>query len=534
MFRKKWVKLSFLALCAGSNISANQTASVELNYSFEDATNNEITHGQKTVALDLEQAASTDMIDKSLLLIDMATSMKTSIEEFYGACQDLTPLPPPLPRPIPYLPTQPIVPPTTVIPVVIEDPCSPIKAQARASLLSDISSFEQRLNQNLIFKNDEKLFERLDLFRKLADNMENYSYYPGIGFPERSHLDGSIGAIVGAPINVSSGGAMDFSFVKKTIEDGMVPYKDNIDIKGFLSDFDLSPQLSDCNAVICIEPFYKLDPQQKKLFVQIGMDSNVNDANFQRKDLNLSLVIDISGSMSATDNTEKSRLDWAKDAAIETVENLREGDYLSIIVFESESEIILPITKIASQESKEDIINTIKTLETKGSTNLYDGLRLGFESLSQQNFIDSNNDKESRVILISDAGLNTGFTELSTALKLVSDYASEGIGLTAIGLGENFNQEFILGISQSAGGNYIYVHSGRDMYRYFQEFKFLVSPVAYKLKAFLTLNDMKASLKESYGLPKINDAQKSEFINVQTLFLTKGGGGTMILEYDLQ
>jgi putative ABC transport system ATP-binding protein len=45
------------------------------------------------------------------------------------------------------------------------------------------------------------------------------------------------------------------------------------------------------------------------------------------------VVLDISGSMSATDGTDKSRLEWAKDSLRKILEQLNDQDYLSLVLF---------------------------------------------------------------------------------------------------------------------------------------------------------------------------------------------------------
>ncbi len=108
------------------------------------------------------------------------------------------------------------------------------------------------------------------------------------------------------------------------------------------------------------------------------------------------------------------------------------------------------------------------------------------------------------------------------------------VGLTSIGIGSNFNQNFIHSITHSRGGNYIFVQSGEKMYEYFQSFDFLVTPVAYNFTALLHMNNIEATLVNSYGIPKDEDTPLSEILSIQTLFFTgTGNGGAILLEYDI-
>src|SRR3954464_14255280 len=58
--------------------------------------------------------------------------------------------------------------------------------------------------------------------------------------------------------------------------------------------------------------------------------------------LNLALVLDVSGSMYEEDGTGKSRLTRIQDAALAAIEKLRPEDHLSIIAFAHDAQVVLP------------------------------------------------------------------------------------------------------------------------------------------------------------------------------------------------
>ncbi len=392
---------------------------------------------------------------------------------------------------------------------------------------------------------DEALAKTIDLGFKLAKNMKDHAdFYPyehpywrdgleslgGGAMPSLPMSAAAGGAMTSAKgLTVTAGGAQDFGFIKSLINDGDVPQKDAFLMEGFLSTFDLSLTAQPCAEIICIQPAVAADLKNSKFYVQISMNSAVTAETFERPALNLSLVIDISGSMEDNDGTMKSRLEWAKEAAIHTVNQLNENDFLSVVVFDTNSEIMQsPINM--SKSNRESVTAKIAELVTRGSTNLEAGLRDGY-MLTSKNF---KPDYQNRVILISDAGLNTGVTDDAPLLKLVTDFANENIGMTAIGLGLNFNQDFINHISQSRSGNYIFVHSGEEMFKFFKNFDFLVTPVAYNFKASIELANP-ATLSKVYGIPMPKDLVSSryELLDIQTLFFAGEGGGAILLEYEM-
>ncbi|MFT3775859.1 MAG: VWA domain-containing protein [Minicystis sp.] len=206
---------------------------------------------------------------------------------------------------------------------------------------------------------------------------------------------------------------------------------------------------------------------------------------------------------------------------------LDENDILSIVTFDETARTVLAPTHV---RDKGLILSKVTPLVTGGSTNLYDGLKDGFEAVETS--LAQAQGYENRVIVITDAGQNTGTTSDVEILWLVNEFAAKGIGLTAIGVGGNFNETLTRGITQGRGGNYVFVQSGRDMYRYFESFDFLVTPVAYALRAGITLADVGAKLEKTYGVP--GTASPGGLIHVETLFFTGEGGGAIVLQYKLQ
>jgi len=350
MKTKQIINLSIAGFMAAQ--SAFSTPSeITLNFRYQNADSQQIEKGEQVLKFDSTQDKVSDAaIEKTLLVSQMGKTLKSALKDFHAACsaQDErvyasattaksksgspSLIQPYAPNPI-FLPTP--MPPYRPVPRGPSKECLQKRELVESSFLAKIAEFNEVIAQNRTVMNGDKLPQTLDLFRKLALNMKNYKdyndyYTPGYPLP--------YGGIYksfsqGGTLGVTSGGAQDFGFVRKLINDGNVPVADNIDQKGFMGEFSLSLNSEECTQLICINPAYKVDSAKKKLYVQVGMNSNLDENAFERKAINLALVIDISGSMSATDDTEKTRLAWAKEAALKTVSELREGDFLSIVVF---------------------------------------------------------------------------------------------------------------------------------------------------------------------------------------------------------
>lgn len=518
--KKGLLYLTSLALATQTLIATTKDFQLDYRYQLSNSSVTETGTSLTSLSNDVN-ALSHPEIEKTILVARLSEVFKESLEQFSNRCQE-------------EVPEFPIIQPATIWPMPVPMPgpmpvvvCNGNNTQIADELLVKIASLSADLETATV--QDEKIAEAMDFLRKLAANMRNFiGYGPQGGFEMGMPGRASMGFGGGGSLNIGTGGAQDYAYIKKTIDDGYVPTADSFDAKGFMSEFDLSINFP-CDQLLCLNPSYKYDALAKKLYVQLAVNTNITSENFTRKPLNLSLVLDISGSMSATDNTEKSRLEWAKEAAIKTLNSLGNDDYVSVVVFDNEAEVLVPVRQVKSNQDKDQVILAIKNLETRGSTNLYDGLKKGYELVSDNGV--SLPTHNHRVILISDAGLNTGTTDEASNVRLVSDYAAEDIGLSAIGLGLNFNQDFIKGITESIGGNYLFAQSSVDMYRYFESFDFLVTPVAKNLKARLSFNNTTAKLVKAHGIP--GQTENGDLINVKSLFLSNQGGGAMLLEYKL-
>ena len=525
----------FSVIIFSSQLNAS---SIDLKIQYQEAQGGKNVYEAKSLSLPdsfsadsfTESCTSNVSMHKTLFAIRLSNLFKSSLSEYHAAskrCYDYAfanSEPTPVASPRIAMPRLPMPHPHW----------EQIRKEHALALLHNVEQLESKAAS--FFSADSDVLDALALAKKLSDNMMKGEFGPvfenfggnGLGGnrPHTKMATSNMPMAARASLNVTAGGVQDYSHFKKQVQDGFVPPPTAFIEEGFLSTFTLGLEGDTCDdALICLNPAFAYDKEMRKLYVQVGMNSNVTPESFKRPPLNLSFVIDISGSMAATDNTERTRLEWAKDAVIKSLSHLNEHDTVSIVLFDSVSVVLLPTTYVTD---KELIINKLQKVQTGNSTNLDAGLRDGFMLASKA----SKEGYETRVILFSDAGLNTGVTDHSSLLRLVSDYAGENIGLTAIGVGENFHHDFVHKITMSKGGNALFVHSGADLMKFFNNFNYLVTPVAHNFKLSSSLVDVHAKLVKAYGVPMRTDEPIQELINVRTLFLSEEGGA-IVLEYDI-
>ena len=196
----------------------------------------------------------------------------------------------------------------------------------------------------------------------------------------------------------------------------------------------------------------------------------------ERRPMNLALVLDRSGSMAA-----EGKMENAKAAVRALIDQLRPDDYVSIVIYDDVVDVVRRSARVRDKASLRRLVDEITP---RGWTNLGGGLVEGFhqvETHAREDFVN-------RVVLLSDGLANRGITNLRRLKEIARGCRSEGITLTTIGVGWEFNENLMVGLSESGGGNYYFIESPRDLASVFRkEFDRLVELVAANVVVELSL-----------------------------------------------
>ncbi|MDE6604711.1 MAG: von Willebrand factor type A domain-containing protein [Clostridia bacterium] len=164
----------------------------------------------------------------------------------------------------------------------------------------------------------------------------------------------------------------------------------------------------------------------KKKLLRIGLTSK--EVELTSAQNNIVLLLDVSGSMSGA-----SKIELMKKAMIMTVENLSPDDKISIVTYSNVTKVI--IDGMTMGENANEIKRKINDLRADGGTNGEGGIQKAYE-VAKSHFIEDGNN---RVILATDGDFNIGISDPGELKEFISSKRDDGIYLTCIGLGYNYD-----------------------------------------------------------------------------------------------
>jgi hypothetical protein len=197
-----------------------------------------------------------------------------------------------------------------------------------------------------------------------------------------------------------------------------------------------------------------------------------------RKNIVITLVIDISGSMGTTttrvDNTITTRMDIAKYGLNRMAESLKDGDVINIITFDTYARIVEQ--GLTYENDLQTYLDAIDTLGPTGTTNLADGLDKGYQAA----LATFDPDKTNRVVMITDAYANTGVIDPAIISNNIVINGQEGIYFSGLGVSADFNEAFLNELVDAGKGAYFTLVNRTDAARAFVDRFYALLTVAAK------------------------------------------------------
>jgi Ca-activated chloride channel family protein len=236
----------------------------------------------------------------------------------------------------------------------------------------------------------------------------------------------------------------------------------------------------------------------------------IEQTNSKRPKLNLSLVLDRSGSM------QGRKIEEARQAAKYCIDQLLATDRISTVIFDDQIDVLIPSQPV---ENKEILKRSINSIVTAGSTALHEAWVRG--GLQVSDHLDDA--AINRVLLITDGQANVGETSVGRIVAQARELAAKGVTTSTIGIGEDFNEDLLMPMAEAGLGNAWHVQEPQDMVRIFEtELLGLVSQHGHTVRLGIepasgvtvvdVLNDFETDGAGGYILPNLRDGSPLEVV----------------------
>lgn len=210
--------------------------------------------------------------------------------------------------------------------------------------------------------------------------------------------------------------------------------------------------------------------KNQSAYVRVALTGFAPRENERRAPVNIAVVIDKSGSMSG------EKIEKAREAAILAIRRLNADDIISVVTYDTTVHVLIPATKVSD---KERIFQKIRQIRANGSTALFAGVSKGAAELRK--FLAG--DRVNRLILLSDGLANVGPQTPAELGNLGGSLIKEGISVTTIGLGTNYNEDLMTKLAaRSDGGHYFAEHASELAGVFEKEFGRALSVVAQEIR----------------------------------------------------
>ncbi len=195
----------------------------------------------------------------------------------------------------------------------------------------------------------------------------------------------------------------------------------------------------------------KVSDTEQVVYLLVNISPPVQES--KQQPLNLSLVLDRSTSM------QGSRLSHVKTAVELIVNKLTKADTLSIVSFSDRAEVVVPAGKV---ENPTAVVGQLRSVQASGGTELFNGLRAGVQELGKAEIAKHTN----HLILLTDGHT---YGDAEQCLDLARRMAGQNIGISAFGLGTEWNDQFLDELVAPSGGQSNFIEQPNEILEHLQK-----------------------------------------------------------------
>ncbi len=177
-------------------------------------------------------------------------------------------------------------------------------------------------------------------------------------------------------------------------------------------------------------------------------------AHLPRPAINLALVVDTSGSM------EGRAIADARAASLSLLDQLADGDRLTVVVFHGRTELLVP-SVVLDDDARDEARAKIAEMTARGTTDMAGGLRVGLEELLR-NYSEGG---VNRLVLLGDGVPN----DAAPIAALAQAAGERHVTITSLGLGLDYDETLMGRVAQLSGGHFHHVENSSAVAAVFRD-----------------------------------------------------------------
>jgi Ca-activated chloride channel family protein len=160
-----------------------------------------------------------------------------------------------------------------------------------------------------------------------------------------------------------------------------------------------------------------------------------------RKDVNLVMLLDVSGSM------EGEKIASVRSAAVQFVNQMGEDDYISLIAFSNYPELL--VYHEPAGLARNSVASLIRGLEALGDTTLYDAIADGATLIAE-----STSSQRSNVLVVLTDGMDTASERYAFNQELIDMAVANDTTIFTIAYGSDADEDLLQSLATQANGNF--------------------------------------------------------------------------------
>ena len=183
--------------------------------------------------------------------------------------------------------------------------------------------------------------------------------------------------------------------------------------------------------------------EKQRNYLRVGLNGCERQPT-ERTPVNVAFVIDRSGSM------QGARIAQAREAAAAAIRRLDKNDIASVVIFDDKIDILVQAQPV---EDHAAFIDRIRQVTARGSTAIHGGVIEGAAQVRHN--LEAR--RLNRVVLLSDGQANVGPRRPEEFAKLGRELLQQGISVSTIGVGMQYNEDLMLQLARASDGNHTFV-----------------------------------------------------------------------------